>query len=171
MSLKRYRYTGKERDEETGLYYHGARYYAPWLGRWMSCDPAISKVSAFDYAIFQLYVYVENKPVVAHDPDGEAINFIAAAVGAAVGAVVGGAIEAGRQYATTGKVSDWGAVGASAAGGAGSGAVAGLTMGASLAIQATTAAAAGVAGGLRHGRSPGRNKRQEQFFRMPLLDW
>jgi len=39
VSAKRYRYTGKERDEETGLYYHGARYFAPWLGRWMSCDP------------------------------------------------------------------------------------------------------------------------------------
>jgi hypothetical protein len=26
---KRYRYTGKERDEESGLYYHGARYYIP----------------------------------------------------------------------------------------------------------------------------------------------
>ncbi|MCF8449458.1 MAG: RHS repeat-associated core domain-containing protein [Taibaiella sp.] len=38
-SLKRYRYTGKERDEETGLNYHGARYYAPWLARWMACDP------------------------------------------------------------------------------------------------------------------------------------
>ena len=37
---KRYRYTGKERDEESGLYYHGARYYAPWLGRWTSCDPS-----------------------------------------------------------------------------------------------------------------------------------
>ena len=39
VSVKRYRYTGKERDEETGLYYHGARYYAPWLGRWTSADP------------------------------------------------------------------------------------------------------------------------------------
>ena len=39
VSLKRYRYTGKERDEETGFSYHGARYYAPWLGRWVSCDP------------------------------------------------------------------------------------------------------------------------------------
>jgi RHS repeat-associated protein len=39
ISLKRYRYTGKERDGETGFSYHGARYYAPWLGRWMSCDP------------------------------------------------------------------------------------------------------------------------------------
>jgi RHS repeat-associated protein len=39
-AAKRHRYTGKERDEESGLYYHGARYYVPWLGRWASCDPA-----------------------------------------------------------------------------------------------------------------------------------
>jgi RHS repeat-associated protein len=38
VSLKRYRYTGKERDQESGLYYYGARYYAAWLGRWTSCD-------------------------------------------------------------------------------------------------------------------------------------
>jgi RHS repeat-associated protein len=37
---KRYRYTGQERDQESGLYYHTARYYASWLGRWTSCDPA-----------------------------------------------------------------------------------------------------------------------------------
>lgn len=37
---KRYRYTGMERDEETGLSYHTARYYLPWLGRWASADPA-----------------------------------------------------------------------------------------------------------------------------------
>lgn len=37
---KRYRYTGQERDEESGLAYHRARYYAPWLGRWVSADPA-----------------------------------------------------------------------------------------------------------------------------------
>ena len=35
-AAKRYRYIGKERDEESGLYYHGARYYAPWLNRWTS---------------------------------------------------------------------------------------------------------------------------------------
>ncbi len=35
----RYRYTGMERDAESGLSYHGARYYSPWLGRWISCDP------------------------------------------------------------------------------------------------------------------------------------
>ena len=33
---KRYRFTGKERDEESGLYYHGARYYSSWLVRWAS---------------------------------------------------------------------------------------------------------------------------------------
>jgi len=39
VEKKRYRYSGKERDEETGLYYYGARYYAARLGRWISCDP------------------------------------------------------------------------------------------------------------------------------------
>jgi len=38
-TAKRYRYTGMERDEETGLSYHTARYYLPWLGRWGSVDP------------------------------------------------------------------------------------------------------------------------------------
>ncbi|MDG6026916.1 MAG: hypothetical protein E3K40_09495 [Candidatus Brocadia sp.] len=62
---KRYRYTGKERDEETGLYYHGARYYAPWLGRWVSCDPS-SRSSGH-----ALYVYAANNPVILLDPDGQ----------------------------------------------------------------------------------------------------
>lgn len=44
-TAKRYRYTGKERDEESGLFYHGARYYAAWLGRWTSCDPKAMRVA------------------------------------------------------------------------------------------------------------------------------
>ena len=39
VSLKRYRYSAMERDEESGLNYQTARYYAPWLGRWLSGDP------------------------------------------------------------------------------------------------------------------------------------
>jgi RHS repeat-associated protein len=39
VKLKEYRYTGKEKDDATGLYYFGARYYASWLGRWLSADP------------------------------------------------------------------------------------------------------------------------------------
>jgi RHS repeat-associated protein len=51
VSLKRYRYSGKERDEENGCTYHGARYYAPWLGRWTSCDtPSVSKCEQNLYA-------------------------------------------------------------------------------------------------------------------------
>ncbi|KAF2279528.1 SpvB-domain-containing protein [Westerdykella ornata] len=61
---KRYGYTGKERDEENGLYYHGARYYAPWLGRWTSSDPV--------WETTNLYTYVRNNPVRYHDPDGRA---------------------------------------------------------------------------------------------------
>jgi RHS repeat-associated protein len=37
---KRYRYTGMERDEESGLSRHGARYLSCTLGRWLSPDPA-----------------------------------------------------------------------------------------------------------------------------------
>jgi RHS repeat-associated protein len=36
---KRYRHTGMERDDESGLSYHGARFFAPWLARWSTCDP------------------------------------------------------------------------------------------------------------------------------------
>ena len=61
-SARRYRYTGKERDEETGLYYHGARYYAPWLGRWTSCDPA-GMVDGTN-----VYRYVRGNPITLSDP-------------------------------------------------------------------------------------------------------
>jgi RHS repeat-associated protein len=48
---KRYRYTGKERDEESGLSYHSARYYAVWLGKWINPDPAglVDGVGLYNY--------------------------------------------------------------------------------------------------------------------------
>jgi len=55
---KRYRYTGKERDEESGLSYHGARYCATWLGRWTRCDP-IGTAGGIN-----LYSYVLGNPVI-----------------------------------------------------------------------------------------------------------
>lgn len=64
LSLKRYRFSGKERDDETGLYYFGARYYAAWLGRWTSPDPA-GLVSGLN-----LYVYCSNSPGCRVDPNG-----------------------------------------------------------------------------------------------------
>ena len=63
VSLRRYRYNGKERDEETGLYYYGARYYAAWLGRWTAVDPASPDGSS-------RYAYVHNRPVTLVDPNG-----------------------------------------------------------------------------------------------------
>jgi RHS repeat-associated protein len=62
-SLKRYRYTGKERDEETGLYYHGARYYAPWLARWTAADTVLADG-------LNLYRYTRGNPVALKDPSG-----------------------------------------------------------------------------------------------------
>lgn len=61
---KRYRYTGKERDGESGLYYHGARYYCCWLGRWTAADP----IGVGDG--LNIYCYVQNNPIVLHDPNG-----------------------------------------------------------------------------------------------------
>jgi RHS repeat-associated protein len=142
VSRRRYRFNGKERDDETGLYFYGARYYLPWLGRWLSPDPA-------GYADgTNRYAYVANRPVTATDQGGQFLNFVAGAIGAAAGAVIGGAIEAGRQLVTEGKITSWGRVGAAAAGGAVAGGLAGLTVGASLVVQAGAVAVGSVAGGM-----------------------
>ncbi|KAM0814367.1 putative Rhs repeat-associated core domain-containing protein [Seiridium cardinale] len=59
-----YRYASYERDEETGLYHAGHRYYAPWLGRWLSPDP-IGTAGGLN-----LYAYVDNNPISYVDPGG-----------------------------------------------------------------------------------------------------
>jgi RHS repeat-associated protein len=62
--LKRYRFAGMERDEESGLGYHAARYYAPWLGRWTSVDPfGLS-------AGMNLFSYANDSPVGSVDMSG-----------------------------------------------------------------------------------------------------
>jgi RHS repeat-associated protein len=63
-SPKRYRYAARERDEDTGLYYHGTRYYAPWLARWTAADPA-GPVDGPN-----LYRYARNNPVALVDRNG-----------------------------------------------------------------------------------------------------
>ncbi len=63
-AAKRYRYTGMERDEETGLEYHSARYYLPWLGRWCSADP----IGIGDGV--NLYGYVHDNPILFYDISG-----------------------------------------------------------------------------------------------------
>lgn len=61
---KRYRYTGRERDEESGLYYHGTRYYAPWLGKWTAAD----RVGLADGV--NVYAYTNNNALKLVDPSG-----------------------------------------------------------------------------------------------------
>jgi RHS repeat-associated protein len=62
---KRYRFCGKEKDEESGLYYYGARYYSPWTCRFISVDPLAEK-----YAHLTPYNYAGNKVINYIDIDG-----------------------------------------------------------------------------------------------------
>jgi RHS repeat-associated protein len=61
---RRYRYKGTERDEESGLSYHQARYYSPILGRWLSFDSATNVPAVNRYLAFHA------SPVVHTDPGG-----------------------------------------------------------------------------------------------------
>jgi len=65
FAKKRYRFTGKERDEESGLNYHSARYYAPWMKKWVSADPA-GMVDGMN-----LYGYGKGNPKTLIDTNGE----------------------------------------------------------------------------------------------------
>jgi RHS repeat-associated protein len=80
-----YRFTGKEFDEETGLYYYGARYLDPKTSRWLSTDPAMGEYvpatgkgagnlpglgGIFNYVNLHTYHYAGNNPVKLVDPTG-----------------------------------------------------------------------------------------------------
>ena len=60
-----YPFNAKEFDEETGLYYYGARYYDPKISLWISVD----KLSEEDLKVSS-YCYTDNNPIKYLDPDG-----------------------------------------------------------------------------------------------------
>ena len=78
---ERFRFTGKERDAETGYDYFGARYYSSSLGIWLSVDPMSDK-----YPSLSPYVYCADNPMRLVDPDGRnPVFFIARKVAAYYG--------------------------------------------------------------------------------------
>jgi len=81
-----FKYTGKEEDPETGLYYYGSRYYDAKVSRWCSVDPALGdylplRKDKNDIALpgiggvyrpsnLTMYQYAGNNPVMIKDPNG-----------------------------------------------------------------------------------------------------
>jgi hypothetical protein len=97
-------FTGKELDEQTGLYYFGARYYDPRTSVWQSTDPAITDYlpsrkqapkefqklekklagqgGVYNAPNMAMYTYVRNNPLKVVDPDGKSgIAFFARPTG------------------------------------------------------------------------------------------
>ncbi len=64
-----YKFNGKELNQETGLYYYGARYYEPRVSLWLSTDSLTEK-----YANISSYVYCNDNPIRLIDPNGKALG-------------------------------------------------------------------------------------------------
>jgi RHS repeat-associated protein len=74
----RHRFTGHYLDDETGLYYLGARYYHPRLGRFVTADPLfVTEPERCETSTVEcnLYGYANNNPLTYYDPDGRKIEF------------------------------------------------------------------------------------------------
>ena len=71
------RFTGKERDVETGLDYFGARYYGSKIGRFTTVDPALNvKASLLNPQRWNRYAYGLNNPLRFNDPDGREVPVV-----------------------------------------------------------------------------------------------
>ncbi len=66
--FERYKFTAKEYDEETGLYYYGARYYDAKLSRWCSADDRFDGLYSSQGQ--DVFAYVHGRPVMYTDPSG-----------------------------------------------------------------------------------------------------
>jgi len=152
------RYTNQVLDEDTGLYYYGARYYDPELARFTQPDTIVPDPCSSQ--ALNRYSYVYNNPLKFTDPDGN-FPFLAFIFW---GAVIGAGVSAGIAAATGGNVwkaalggavagaltgfgyGAWGVVGAVACGAAGGALSAVITGGDPLMAAATAALTATILG-------------------------
>ena len=104
--LNPFRYRGYVYDEETWMYYCGARYYYPELQRWICADDGFDEGAGF--AGCNLFTYCANRPVSFYDPSGDfliSVLFICAAAGAIIGGTIGSL--AGNYYADSKEYTGW----------------------------------------------------------------
>lgn len=102
-----HKFTGKELDDSTDLYYYGARYYDPELGRFTQADTIVQ--APYDPQSLNRYAYCRNNPLKYIDPTGHIFGLTLAILGealfkAAIGAAIGAAAGAGIAAATGGDI-------------------------------------------------------------------
>lgn len=86
-------FQGKERDRETGMIHFGARHLDPWLGRWISPDPAFAMLDepALRNADEETgaYAFVGNNPARYRDGNGQFLGLVVRGISGLVGGAVG----------------------------------------------------------------------------------
>ena len=87
-----YKFNGKQFDEETGLYYYGARYLNPMASIWYGMDPLAEK-----YKSIGAYVYCSANPIRLIDSDGKKILFVNGYWNSFIGGLIGSS-SAGANY-------------------------------------------------------------------------
>ena len=130
----KHRFTGQEADDSTGLYYYGARYMDPQLGRFITADGYVQ--SPTDPQSYNRYSYAKNNPIKFTDPTGNfwflAPLIIALVKAAIIGAAIGAALGA-LDAAVSGRSVAQGAL-KGATGGAIGGAIGGVAFGTASAV-------------------------------------
>lgn len=98
-----HKFTGQEEDIETGLYYYGARYYDPAIGRFITADSIVPNFA--DPQSLNRYSYTLNNPIIYTDPNGNFPWFAVlagAAFGGVMSAITGGDIWDSAAYSAMG---------------------------------------------------------------------
>ena len=87
---ERFKFTGKERDAETGYDYFGARYYMPLFKHWTKVDPLVD-----NYLHTSPYAYCNWNPIKFVDPDGEWVAVTSNDDSGTSYKIVGGTVDVG----------------------------------------------------------------------------